>query len=438
MKKTKQIIISITVFAFVVTLISCEKDKKYDNNSDEEVTKSELQICEFIAPSGTGFSNGCPTIVEDFIYIGTSSNLPNQSNFFYKLNLSLSKVWEYSLGSEQILGSPSLDSYGNIYFITDSARSGHISPSAKLKLYSLSNSGSLRWTKMICGPSIVQGMKCVAISQDDVIYAPGDSLYAFDLNGTKKWTYYNNYLPGGVQQAPIIDPNGNIYFSSYNNIYSINKNGTLNWVYNTGENGGCKSSCAFNVDYSSVIVPIDRTLYSIYTTDGNMNWKREFYIDADFRSTPAIDENNFIYVCSHGNGSANDQSTVYKIKADGTDVIWEYNVGGDMYSSPTLGSDGVLYVGSEGHNKTGDVHNRLHAFKMDTGSKLWSAQLGNDVLWGSPTLANNGILYVSTMHVPNDITFPSGIFGFQTNGATLKTNCGSPTFQLSNAHNGRR
>jgi hypothetical protein len=426
------------VLSFVIPIFSCEKEEKDDNNSDETVVKSERQIYDYLAPSGTGFSNGCPTIVNDFIYIGTSSNFPNQINYFYKLNLNLSKVWEFELGSEQILGSPSLDSYGNIYFITDSARSGHISPSAKLKLYSLSNSGSLRWMKMISGPFIVQGMKCVAISQDDVIYAPGDSLYAFDLNGTKKWTYYNNYISGGVHQAPIIDPNGNIYFSSYNNIYSINKNGALNWVYNTGENGGCKSSCAFNVDYSSVIVPIDKTLYSISTNNGNMNWKHEFNIDADFRSTPAIDENNDIYLCSHGNGSENDESTIYKVKADGTEIIWEYNVGGDMYSSPTLGNDGVVYVGSEGHNNTGDVHNRLHALNMANGAKMWSAQLGNDVIWGSPTLAVNGVLYVATMHVPNDVTYPSGLFGFETYGATLRSNCGSPTFQLSNAHNGRR
>ncbi len=429
MKKSKQIIIAITVLAFVITLFSCKKN-------DEEVTKSERQIYEFLAPSGTGFTVGSPTLVNDYIYIGTSSNFPNQSNYFYKFSLDLNKVWEYPLGSEQILGTPSLDSYGNIYFITDSARSGHISPSAKLKLYSLSNNGDLRWKKTISGSFIVQGMKCVAISQGDIIYAPGTDLYAFDINGNKVWTYYDTYIDGGVQQAPIIDNVGSIYFLTYNNIYSINKNGTLNWKYKTGENGSCKSSCAFNVDYSAVIVPVNKTLYSISTALGSLNWKYDFNINADFRSTPSIDENNFIYICSHGNGNDNDESTIYKLKPDGSEIVWEYNVGGDMYSSPTLGSDNVVYVGSEGHNNTGDKHNRLHAFNMTTGSKLWSAQLGNDVLWGSPTLANNGVLYIGTSHV--DGKLPSGIFGFQTNGATLRPNCGSATFQLSNAHNGRR
>lgn len=438
MKKSKQIIIAITVLSFVITLYSCKKDKKDDNNSDETVTKSERQIYEFLAPSGTGFGGGCPTVVNDMIYVGTSSRDPNQNNFFYKFSLTLSKVWEYSLGTEQVIGSASLDSYGNIYFITDSGKTYTFGPAEKLKLYSLNNNGNLRWVKTISGNFIVQGQKCLAISADDVIYAPGDSLYALDIYGNKVWTYYNNYILGGVHQAPIIDQSGNIYFSSYNNIYSINNNGTLNWKYETGENGACKSGCAFNVDYSSVIVPIDRTLYSISTSTGSLNWKYQFNINADFRSTPAVDENNIIYLGSHGNGNENDESTLYAVKADGTGIIWEYNLGGDMYSSPTLGSDGVVYIGSEGHNNTDDVHNRLHAFNMTTGSKLWSAQLGKDVIWGSPALANNGILYTGTMHVADDVTFASGIFGFQTNGATLRSNCGSPTFQLSNAHNGRR
>ena len=38
----------------------------------------------------------------------------------------------------------------------------------------------------------------------------------------------------------------------------------------------------------------------------------------------------------------------------------------------------------------------------------------------------------------DDETWPSDLFGFQTDGATMRAGCGSPTFQLSNAHHGRR
>jgi len=72
---------------------------------------------------------------------------------------------------------------------------------------------------------------------------------------------------------------------------------------------------------------------------------------------------------------------------------------------------------------------------MSNGERIWSAQLRNDVLWGSPIL-NNGLLYVTTAYT--DGSEPSGIYGFQIDATGLLPNCGAPTFQLSNAHSGRR
>ena len=59
-----------------------------------------------------------------------------------------------------------------------------------------------------------------------------------------------------------------------------------------------------------------------------------------------------------------------------------------------------------------------------------------DVLWGSPILSDNGILYVSNMYITGEAK--SGVYGFKTDATGLLSNCGSPTYQLSNAHNGRR
>jgi outer membrane protein assembly factor BamB len=160
-------------------------------------------------------------------------------------------------------------------------------------------------------------------------------------------------------------------------------------------------------------------------------------MNADFRSTPAVDDNGVIYIGSHGFGLDNDESTLYAVKADGSGILWQNNLGSDIYSSPTLGNDRVIYLGSEGHGNTEDKHNRLHAFRMSNGERIWSAQLYNDVTWGSPILSDNGMLYVSSMYT-HDGQFPSGVYAFQTDATGLLPNCGSSTFQLSNAHNGRR
>jgi len=421
----------LVAMGLMVLFAACGKD----NNNSEEVTPSSRQLYEFSVP-GVGFSVGCPTLVNNFIYIGTSANLTYSAtpvNYFYKLNETLNKVWEYQLGNKQVRGPASLDSYGNIYVIVDSARKAH--ENSSLKILSLDNTGNFRWSRHIADFDQTVCMKSLAIASDNTIYAGGDSLFAFDINGKVKWTYYNTDIPGGVNSAPIIDAAGNLYFNAMGNIVSLDKNGNQRWIYNSGEYGGL-SSPAFTTDQSNLIIAVYKTVFSIKTINGSLNWKQAINMVADFRSSPAVDDQNVIYIGSHGEGGDMDESTLYALKADGTGILWQFNLGSDIYSSPTLGNDRVLYVGSEGHGNTPDKHNRLHAFNMTNGEILWSAQLPMDVVWGSPILSGKGILYVSTMYI--DGTDPSGVYGFKTDATGLLSNCGSPTYQLSNAHNGRR
>lgn len=438
MQKSKKNIIEITtiIFLLILALISCEKDNK-KNQSVDEVTKSERQKYEFSVPNA-GFSLGCPTLVNNYIYIGTSAPQtysPSPNNYFYKLDKTLAKIWEYPLGSNQVRGAASLDSYGNIYFAVDSNNA--MSSSVSIMIYSLDNNGNFRWSKNIGGDQTV-GITSLAIADDNTIYAGGDMFYAMDINGNVKWTY-SNYIPGFMRSAPIIDPNGNLFFSAFEKIYSLDKNGNQRWIYTaaypTDLTHGV-SSPAFTKDYTHLIVAIDKNIYSLHTSDGSLSWLYEFNINADFRSSPAVDDNGNIYIGSHGNGGEKDESTLYAIKADGSGIIWQFNLGSDIYSSPTLGNDRVIYIGSEGFGNTENKWNHVHAFNMSDGQRIWSAQTPMDVTWGSPILSENGILYVSSMHINGGR--PSGIYGFLTDATGLLPNCGSPTFQLSNAHNGKR
>ena len=432
-KKTSFKIISM-LFMLLLGLNSCDKDDKKDG---DEVSTSARQKYVFSVP-GVGFSVGCPTLVNGSIYIGTSSNLsypPFPENYFYKLNESLQKIWEYSLGKQQLRGPASLDGNGNIYFIIDSGRTAAFGEAIN-KVYALDNNGNFRWSKHIGSVDTDPCIKSIAVADDNTIYAGGDSLYALDVNGKVKWAYCNaDMLNRGIKSTIILDPAGNLFFTAHNNVISLDKNGRERWVYVTGDAG--VSSPAFTADYGHLIIAVGKELYSISTLNGGLNWKYTFNINADFRSTPAVDDNGVIYLGSHGEGKDNDESTLYAIKADGSGIIWQFNLGSDIYSSPTLGNDRVIYIGSEGHGNTEDKHNRLHAFRMSDGGRIWSAQLHTDVTWGSPILSDNGILYVSSMYAPGGQD-PSGVYGFQTDASGLLPNCGSPTFQLSNAHNGRR
>ena len=65
---------------------------------------------------------------------------------------------------------------------------------------------------------------------------------------------------------------------------------------------------------------------------------------------------------------------------------WEYKTGGDVYSSPAIGSDGMVYVGSR--------DNKLYAMNPD-GSKKWAFRTRDDVD-SSPAIGSDGTIYVGS------------------------------------------
>ncbi|MBM3210824.1 PQQ-like beta-propeller repeat protein, partial [Candidatus Poribacteria bacterium] len=68
------------------------------------------------------------------------------------------------------------------------------------------------------------------------------------------------------------------------------------------------------------------------------------------------------------------------------DVIWWFQAGNTMRSSPAIGPDGTLYLGS--HDK------KLYAIKSD-GTKKWEFATGN-YIDSSPAIGTDGTVYVGS------------------------------------------
>ena len=445
MKKKSIIIISSRLIVvgfllfFAIIFSCCEKEKEKEQDDTNVITPSARQLNTFTQGTA-GFYYNPPTIVNNFIYIGTSRGsmyTPANDNYFFKLDVGLNKIWEYPLGNKEVRGAATLDPLGNIYFVVgERASTGQHSV---LKLYSLDNDGNFRWSKNTSPYSMIAGMSNPAISVDSIIYIGGDTLYAFDISGNMLW----NYSPPGnipntpILNAPIIDPIGNIYFVFVNYVVSLDKNGIERWHYSSSETGEGLSSPAFSTDYSKIYLALYQTVYCLETINGNLVWK---YNDpgmiGEYRATPAVDDNNIVYIGNHGIGGDGNQS-LYAIKADGSGVLWKTTLGSDLYSSPALDNNRVLYVGSEGHGKTSSINNRLHAIDMVTGQIIWSAQLEVDVTFSSPAISNDGTLYIASM----DMYFANErgmVYSFNTNSTGLLPNAGSPRFHEGNASTGRR
>jgi outer membrane protein assembly factor BamB len=384
-------------------------------------------LYEFL-PGNVGFYYGAPAVVGNAIYVGTARGVEYQrgtTNAFYKLSLSLAKQWEFSLGDKEVRGGAALDAAGNVYFAVEEGRFAGSSNPSFFWLYALDPNGALRWTKQIRRVLPNVGMNNPAVAADNTIYIGGDKFYAFDAAGNTKWVY-EEAASLLTMNAPIIDAAGNIYFSSSSAVYSLTPAGVRRWRVTTS--GEYFSSPAFSVDYSKVFVAVENRVYCLRAGTGEIIWQfTPPGIAGVFRATPAVDDRDNVYLGT----KADNQSVFYAIRADGSGILWQNPIGGDLYSSPAIGNDRVLYVGSE----FGTAGKQLHALDLATGTERWNAVLRGDATWSSPAIADGGVLYIGSMDVNGT---GAGFYAYRTDATGLLPGAGSARFHGSNANNGRR
>jgi outer membrane protein assembly factor BamB len=68
-------------------------------------------------------------------------------------------------------------------------------------------------------------------------------------------------------------------------------------------------------------------------------------------------------------------------------VLWKFETGGWVNSSPAIGSDGTVYIGS--------WDKKLYALSGKSGVKLWEFETGSRVA-SSPAIGSDGTVYVGS------------------------------------------
>jgi outer membrane protein assembly factor BamB len=129
---------------------------------------------------------------------------------------------------------------------------------------------------------------------------------------------------------------------------------------------------------------IQHTGRSPFGANGNwykVKW-RSFLMEGLTSSSPAIDMNGTIYI-----GADDFQKSFFAINPNGTEK-WHVGVGQFIFSSPAIGSDNIVYVGS---NDGG-----LYAFYMN-GTEKWRVHLGASWVTSSPVIGNDGTIYASSV-----------------------------------------
>jgi hypothetical protein len=118
-----------------------------------------------------------------------------------------------------------------------------------------------------------------------------------------------------------------------------------------------------------------RTGRSPYSGPDSSSLKWSFNASSYISSSPTIGADGTIYVGSY-------DYNLYAVNPDGTQK-WSFATGGLVFSSPAIGADGTIYVGSADGN--------LYALSPD-GSQKWSFKTGGYVT-SSPAIGTDGVIY---------------------------------------------
>ncbi len=317
------------------------------------------------------------------VYIGTGVTFTSSiSDGMYAIRPDGTLKWKLNMG-RPVHSSVALDREDNLYFLAGNAAGD---PNDAVVI-SLDSSGNPRWTSEAVGwqaPNPFTGFT-PAIAADGTIYACGRfSLYALDPNGKTKWKYDfpqvdNTTSSGGGQpmgnhrSAPTIAKDGTIYVNTAIGSYG-----------QTEVKGG---------------------LFAI-TPDGNLRWRTYGF---GGYATPVIDKNGTIYsaVGCYWVSGATDAADVAKecrllaINPDGT-LKWSVVTQLWIQSSPSIGADGTLYMGTTHHPL--DIPAWFYAITPE-GQIKWKYDTYNDVkdlppaqinppdIYNSPAVDSNGIIY---------------------------------------------
>ena len=109
-------------------------------------------------------------------------------------------------------------------------------------------------------------------------------------------------------------------------------------------------------------------------TAGTKKW--EFLTGGEITSSPAIGSDGTIYVGSYN-------SKLYAVNPDGT-KRWEFLTGSYIRTSPVIGPDNIIYIGSD--------DKKFYAINKD-GTKKWEFITNTEVTF-SPTIGDDGIIYL--------------------------------------------
>jgi len=262
------------------------------------------------------------------------------------------------------------------------------------------------------------GQSAPAIDLNYNVYTAAGWFFSFDPGGDLIWTRFSE--TGEIlRNSPVIGKNGVVYFAYHTipltALYPVD--GHTLWTLDPGVNDHVFASTAVGADGTIIIATNPGVVYAV-TEWGKLLWTFDaasIGYSCTMRSSPAVDADETI---CFGTNSDNSTPMFLALNPHGM-VKWTFkplNLPADvsfshfdMYTSPEIGSDDVVYFGQE--------FGRVYALRPE-GGVAWMVETETGITWSSPALSMQGTHFIS------DIA--GLIYAIETAGRGLKIHRPSP------------
>ena len=374
---------------YINLLITLDGKEIPDNSSfiirKDNTLKAEAEkkiLWKFVTNLPPYFS--APVVGDDRTIYFTTGVYSTHQGRLYALNPDGSMKWSYA--HTTALFSPVIGNDGSI-LVQDFYN----------KLLSFNSTGSLKWSydQFLYIQFENVGQRCPAIGLDGTIYIGGSGLHAIDpANGSRKWIFSDG---ARVKSSPSIGADGTIYvLLRGSDLLAVNPDGTEKWR-NKFLDVWEMSFSSPTIDQKGVIYlsaegkdqGTDYSKIYAFNSDGTLKWRYTVEGGLFVRSSPIIDLNSNILITTKANESGS-PAKIFALSTTGQ-KIWEYTIenvhvtGDDIYCTPSIDNNGLIYFGSEtGYlyvmNQNGTLNNKY--------------QLPCSVNWSCPAITSEGILYI--------------------------------------------
>jgi len=422
---------NVLTLAAILLVVFSHCSEKEDILPEEAMPKQWVTLL----PAEIYYSSPALSVDEKTVYIGTSTALfgtHTTGQVFVAMDAATgSERWRLPLGRSEVRSSPAIASDNSIYFTVENH-----DPSNSVflgdELWHVSAEGDLLW-KYNINPgrlTIDVGQSSPAIGLDGTIYVAGDRLYAISPDGSLRWTAFGS-TNEMLRNAPVIGKDGTVYFVYHNiPLTALDPDdGSVIWTCSLGVEDHCMASPAIDADGIIYAATQPGLLYAV-SPNGQLVWTFDLAsvgFAGTFRSSPAIDREGSIYF---GINAGNPSSAFFALNHDGT-LRWKFEPADlpddvpdshfDIYSSPAIGSDEVVYFGQE--------FGRVYALKASDGSVVGMATTNSGITWSSPAIDRKGVLYISDL---------SGrVFALQTGSHGLDALAAWPKYRYDNQNAAR-